>query len=258
MGKQSVGGGLIVARRDWMVVVSAVLAVIGAMLLALGGSPASAATNPNLDGCWNLHQHSTALLITSGTATTITGDDEDINPDIDSAPDPCSGGYPTGSLSGSISDGSGVIHSSQPEGWVVTGVAGTTMTGFSYGEGPSPPSSYAQCEQDAQVNEEYSCYEFTATNVSPPSQATPPTISDASKKGTTLKLKLSAAATVKVVVKNKNGKKVKTLTFSGVAGSNSFKLNLKGLKKGSYTAVITASDAGGASGKTELKFKIKS
>jgi hypothetical protein len=254
MGKQSVGGGFIVARRDWMVVVAA---VIGPMLLALGGSAASAATIPNLDGCWNLHQHSTALLITSGTATTITGDDEDINPDIDS-PDPCSGGYPTGSLSGSISDGSGVIHSSQPEGWVVTGVAGTTMTGFGYGEGPSPPSSYGQCEQDAQVNEEYSCYEFTATNVSPPSQATPPTISDASKKGTTLKLKLSAAATVKVVVKNKNGKKVKTLTFSGVAGSNSFKLNLKGLKKGSYTAVITASDAGGASGKTELKFKIKS
>jgi hypothetical protein len=128
------------------------------------------------------------------------------------------------------------------------------MTGFAYGEGPSPPSSYAECEQDAQENEQYSCYQFTATNVSPHSQGAPPTISGASQRGKTVKLRLSAAASVKVVIENK-GKKLKTLAVSGVAGSNSFKLNLKGLKKGSYTAVITVSNSGGTSGKTEVKIK---
>ena len=94
------------------------------------------------------------------------------------------------------------------------------------------------------------------------------------KKGTRLKLTLSAAATVKVVItrtghrvkgackaKANKGKKcpikVKTLTFTGAAGANTFKLKLKGLKPGSYTAIITASNSSGTSGKTKLSFKIK-
>lgn len=98
------------------------------------------------------------------------------------------------------------------------------------------------------------------------------------KKGTTLKLTLSTPASVKVVITHivtghkvkgvckahaKRGKKctieekVKTLNFKGVAGSNSFKLLVKNLRPGSYTAEITASDRGGTSNAVTLKFKIK-
>jgi hypothetical protein len=94
------------------------------------------------------------------------------------------------------------------------------------------------------------------------------------KRDIELKLTLSAVATVRFVVTRaghkvkrvckasaKKGKecqaKVKTLTFSGRAGRNTFKLKLKGLKPGSYTAVITASNSSGTSGQTKLRFKIK-
>ncbi len=109
-----------------------------------------------------------------------------------------------------------------------------------------------------------------------------PTVSDATlspksftaKKGATLKMTLSAASNVRVVIHQaghkvkgkckahaKEGKKcvlmVKTLHYSGVAGANSFKLNTRGLKPGRYTLVITASNAAGTSGPTAIKFKIK-
>jgi hypothetical protein len=151
-----------------------VLAVIGCMLLSLGGSPASAAANPNLNGCWVLSE-STALSITSGASTTITGIEVDTNPDIvPPTSDPClDPEEPIGSLSGSISGGSGFIRSSTNQGWVVTGVSGRTMSGFGYGDPAqaSPPSSYGECEQEQQDNPfvGWYCDEFTATNVAPPS-----------------------------------------------------------------------------------------
>ena len=96
-------------------------------------------------------------------------------------------------------------------------------------------------------------------------------------KGTTIKLTLSRTASVKVVITQSvaghkvaggckahatKGKKctlnheVKTLRFTGVAGSNSFKLLVKSLKPGAYTASITASDPVGSSNRVTLKFKI--
>jgi hypothetical protein len=111
---------------------------------------------------------------------------------------------------------------------------------------------------------------------------TPPKVSGASlsstsfkaKNGTSLTVTLSAAAKITVTInghgrkhkgkcslKAKHGKKctinaIKTLTFQGLAGANTVDLNLAGLKKGKYTAVITATNSGGTSGKTKLTFKI--
>jgi hypothetical protein len=116
--------------------------------------------------------------------------------------------------------------------------------------------------------------------------ATAPTLSGGSlgstkfkaKKGTTLSLTLNLPATVKgVITQNIKGHKVKgvckakakkgtkctinkkrkTLTFTGVAGANRFQLKTKGLKPGSYTLKVTASNSGGTSNTITLKFKIK-
>jgi hypothetical protein len=124
----------------------------------------------------------------------------------------------------------------------------------------------------------------TFTMPAPPN-TTAPHISGASlgaksfkaKKGTTLKLTLSSAASVKVVIthivsghkvrgvckahasKGKKctiNKKVKTLHFSGATGANRFKLLIKSLKPGSYTAKIAASNSTGTSNAVTLKFKI--
>jgi hypothetical protein len=97
-------------------------------------------------------------------------------------------------------------------------------------------------------------------------------------KGTTIKLTLSRAASIKIVVTHsltghkvagvckthvKMGKKctinsqVKTLHFSGAAGSKRFKLRLPTLKPGSYTARVTASDSAGRSNGVTLKFTIR-
>jgi len=62
------------------------------------------------------------------------------------------------------------------------------------------------------------------------------------REGTTLKLTLSQPAVITGVVK-KRGRKVRTLTFHGHAGRNSFKLRSGGLKPGSYRLTLVAVNA---------------
>jgi hypothetical protein len=97
------------------------------------------------------------------------------------------------------------------------------------------------------------------------------------RRGTALKLTLSQPATIEVLIAQnvkahkhggvckptaKKGKSCtttvekRTLTFSGSAGSNTFKLELAGLGKGSYTATITAENANGKSSPVRLTFTI--
>jgi hypothetical protein len=97
------------------------------------------------------------------------------------------------------------------------------------------------------------------------------------KQGIALKLTLSQPATIRVLLAQtvkahkhggvckptaKKGKSCtatvvkRTLTFSGSAGSNTFKLKLAGLGKGSYTATITAKNANGKSSPVRLAFTI--
>jgi hypothetical protein len=97
------------------------------------------------------------------------------------------------------------------------------------------------------------------------------------KKGVALKLTVSQAATIEVrIAQNikaheargackltaKAGKRCsatvqkRTLTLSGSAGSNAFKLRLAGLGKGSYTATITAENANGKSSSVRLAFTL--
>ncbi len=103
--------------------------------------------------------------------------------------------------------------------------------------------------------------------------------SSTGKKGVALKLTLSQPGTIKVVIAQisrahkhggvckptaKKGKSCttmverRTLTFSGSAGPNTFKLALAGLGKGSYTATILAENANGKSGAVRLAFTIAS
>jgi hypothetical protein len=97
------------------------------------------------------------------------------------------------------------------------------------------------------------------------------------KKALALKLTLSQPATIKVVIaqtvkahklrgrckpKAKKGisctttVKRRTLTFSALAGSNTFKLTLAGLGKGSYTVTISAENANGKSTPVKSTFTI--
>jgi hypothetical protein len=99
----------------------------------------------------------------------------------------------------------------------------------------------------------------------------------AASNGTTLKLTVSQAARIKVrITQTVKGHKVKgvckrnakrgnnctttltkrTLTYSARAGANAFKLKLRGLAKGAYTATITAQDASGKSRTIKLRFTI--
>ncbi len=121
----------------------------------------------------------------------------------------------------------------------------------------------------------------TATFIAVTSKPKPkPTVSGAklnsksfkAKQGVTLKLALSVASNVRVVI-NQAGRKgtckasarkdkqctltVKTLDFSGRAGVNSFKLKTTGLKPGGCTMVITAGNTAGMSAKIMVTFKIK-
>jgi hypothetical protein len=98
-----------------------------------------------------------------------------------------------------------------------------------------------------------------------------------SKKGIALKLTLSQPVTIKILIAQnvkahkhggvckptaKKGKSCttmvekRTLTFSVSTGSNTFKLNLAGLGKGSYTATIIAENANGKSSPVRLTFTI--
>jgi len=97
------------------------------------------------------------------------------------------------------------------------------------------------------------------------------------KKGIALKFILSQPATIEILIAQnvkghklrgvckpaaKKGKgctttvKRRTLTFSELAGSNTFKLKLAGLGVGSYTATIIAENANGTSGPVRLTFAI--
>jgi hypothetical protein len=97
------------------------------------------------------------------------------------------------------------------------------------------------------------------------------------KQGIALKLTLSQPATIEVLIAQnvkahehggvceptaKKGKSCtttvekRTLTFSGSAGSSTFKLKLAGLGTGSYTATILAENASGRSTPIELTFAI--
>lgn len=97
------------------------------------------------------------------------------------------------------------------------------------------------------------------------------------KKGIALKLTLSQPATIRVLIAEtikahkhrgvcepsaKRGKtctttvEKRTLTFSGLAGSNALRLKLAGLGEGSYTATITAENANGKSTPIKLTFTI--
>jgi hypothetical protein len=97
------------------------------------------------------------------------------------------------------------------------------------------------------------------------------------KKGTKLKLKVSQAARIKVVIAHsveghrvrgvckrraKAGKRCTTtitsriLTFSARRGANAFKLKLRGLDTGSYTATVTAQNAHGKSRAVKRMFAI--
>jgi hypothetical protein len=97
------------------------------------------------------------------------------------------------------------------------------------------------------------------------------------KKGIALKLTLSQSARIKILIAQavrghrlrgvcklqaKKGKhcttavKRRTLTFSGSEGSNTLELELVGLDKGSYTAVITVENANGTSRAVRVAFTI--
>lgn len=97
------------------------------------------------------------------------------------------------------------------------------------------------------------------------------------EKGVALRLTLSQAARIEVVISEevkghklrgvckpraKKGKscaitvKRRTLTFSGSAGSNAFKLRLAGLRHGSYSAIVTAENVHGESRPIKLSFAI--
>ncbi len=97
------------------------------------------------------------------------------------------------------------------------------------------------------------------------------------KNSTTLKLTISQAATIDVFIAEtvaghklgsvckrtaKKGRsctttvELRTLKLSGSAGANTFKLELAGLGKGSYTAAIVAANANGRSSPARLAFTI--
>ena len=99
----------------------------------------------------------------------------------------------------------------------------------------------------------------------------------AARKGTKLKLTVSQAAAIRVLITRavkgrrisgackrgaKAGKRCtttitkRTLRFSAKAGANAFKLRLRGLPTGKYTAAVTAQNANGRSGTVKRKFTI--
>lgn len=78
------------------------------------------------------------------------------------------------------------------------------------------------------------------------------------KRGTTLRLTLSEPAIITVAItrRRSRGAHKRRRTFSGVVGANSFKLRLRGLKPGKYTAVVTAIAGNGQISK-KLHFTIR-
>src|SRR5262249_50790292 len=99
----------------------------------------------------------------------------------------------------------------------------------------------------------------------------------AAEKGTTLELTVTQPARIRVLITRtvaghmgrgvckrhaKRGRRCtttitkRTLTFSAGAGANHFKLKLRGLANGAYTARITAQNANGKSRAIKRKFTI--
>jgi hypothetical protein len=148
------------------IVVAALAVLLACWLGASGGSAAakSAAADkgPDLSGTW-ITSPGTGFRITSGRSTKVGGYLVDDNQNF-------------AGLSGTISDGSGVLYSSYnetiTETIVVTSVSGNTMTGFYAddvnSEGPPPPpTSIGECEADKQAATDpsvsWNCGAWTAT-----------------------------------------------------------------------------------------------
>jgi hypothetical protein len=153
-----------VARR--LGLVTALASMLGVLALAGGVAAAhgDSTTGPNLTGDWTITPSSgfATFEITSGTSTSIGGYF-------------LTEGALDGSLSGTITDGQGIIvvdysGSGATEQYVVTGLSGVTMTGFVFnlvtGTFPtSPPfgpypTTIGQCQAD--TTDYAGCYAFTA------------------------------------------------------------------------------------------------
>jgi hypothetical protein len=180
MFKRAVGASGLIARNCVIVA-----ALASAALLALECSPAEAAPNPDLNGCWQLYRDTgpfnDAWSIGSGTSTTINGFADSSSVAFGGGPG-CAGA--NGHLDGSISNGSGKVEESYSDGsgvaYVITSASSSTMTGFLYyyagfghGAAPPPPSSFGDCEQQQQANQNnpnsgWYCQQITWRNVTPP------------------------------------------------------------------------------------------
>ncbi len=250
-------------------------AITSAMLLAIWSGPAFAASNPNLNGCWQLYRSTGAYndswQITSGTSTNIAGLSE-----TSVFGTPCGGVY--GHLSGSISNGSGnVLESDDTYGWayVITSASSSTMTGYSYyefgGVYGSPPAapSYSECvaEQQANQGNPYSgwdCEEITWRNLSAPAESLSVSVSPkVPPGGLSVGSSLSVPVTVSAsggpvsgvslgALKVGSGGSVKvTSTPAGTSGfslaagqSRTFSYSVAGVKAGTAVLGITASGRG--------------
>jgi hypothetical protein len=179
MFKRAVGATGLIARNCVIVA-----ALAGAVLLALECSPAEAASNPDLNGCWQLYRdtgpYNDAWTISSGTSTSINGTADSSSVAFGGGPG-CYGA--NGHVSGSISNGSGKVEESYSDGsgvaFVITSASSSTMTGFLYyyagfghGAAPPPPSSFGDCEQQQQANQNnpnsgWYCQQITWRNVTP-------------------------------------------------------------------------------------------
>ncbi|MGN6168212.1 MAG: hypothetical protein ACTHQQ_08580, partial [Solirubrobacteraceae bacterium] len=192
-----------------------------------------------------------------------------------------SGGATIGSASVA---GNGTYH---PSAGFTPATVGDYWWFASYGGDPSDKSAASAC--GASMARTVVSASSTGTQPGPPvvpsTKPPAPTLSAvklrprrfAAKKGTTLKLTVSQAATIRVLIAHRvKGRRVKgvckrhakagkrctmmitkrTLSFSGKAGRNSFKLKLRHLAKGRYRAAVTAHNANGKSRTVKRRFTI--
>jgi hypothetical protein len=155
-----------------------------AVLSALACSPvtvsgASPSTSPSIIGCWQFNNQDYAFSIGAASTPAQLGILVDTQTtDLNS--ESCDTDVPVGTLSGSITKGVGYVTSGN-KGWAITGIKGTTMTGYVYWVGatapPTPAPSYGTCESDHEANPDsgWDCFQFTATNVAPPNPTPPST-----------------------------------------------------------------------------------
>jgi hypothetical protein len=156
-----------------VVVAVVTLVAVGATVLGAVGGAFADATGPNLTGLWQWYAGSTEINaqfeITSGTSTQVRGF-------VDSAH-----GQSRNEIidNGSIVGGQGTLYAYESNGlnfgYVITGIAGNTMTGFQYWDSfsatPSPPADLGTCETLQASNSSYACRAFTAIRLNPPVQS---------------------------------------------------------------------------------------